>query len=337
MASAKAIFPLAVALLSCAAVLQGCGGGGGGGDTGSTISDLAKKNKDLSTLVTALEAADLVSTLEGKGPFTVFAPTDAAFKELPKAELAYLLHTKGKLQEVLEYHVHSGSVSSSDLKDGEQVPMLKGGNVSITIDKKDNKTTVKVNDATVTTPNVKASNGVVHVIDKVLIPSDFSAPNIPALATAANLSTLVTALKAASLADTLSGAGPFTVFAPTNDAFAALPEGVLKALLEPANVKDLTTVLTYHVANGELFAADLKDGQHIKTLEGQNVNITISGSEVSVKGETKAKVTKADVCAVNGVVHVIDTVLLPPGFVPPFSSIEAKAAPEQKVTKEVIV
>merc|ERR1712194_553019 len=280
----------------------------------NTIPGLAEKNADLSTLVTALQAAGLVDTLAGSGPFTVFAPTNEAFAALPAAELKYLLNNKTALTEVLEYHVASGKVLSSDLSDGEKIKTLEGEDLTVTITNSTNGTTVKIDDATVTSANVEASNGVVHIIDKVMIPPGFTAPTIPELAAAANLSTLVAAITAAKLGATLSGAGPFTVFAPTNAAFTALPAGVLTALLKPENIKSLTTVLTYHVVSGEVLSSGLKDGEQVKTLEGQNVSITIAGSNVAINS---AKVTEPNVLAVNGVVHVIDAVLLPTGFVPP--------------------
>jgi len=317
MMSSKAMIMLAVALLSSAALLQGCGGGGDDPASGSTIPDIAGKTADLSTLVTALKAAGLVSTLEGAGPFTVFAPTNDAFSALPfkGAELTYLLNNKDKLTEVLEYHVHSGKVLSSDLTNGEKVKMLMGGDVTVTIT---NTTppTVMINEATVTTADVEASNGVVHIINQVLIPADFTAPNIPELATAANLTTLVAAVTAANLSAALSD-GPLTVFAPTNAAFAALPDGVLTALLKPENVKSLQQVLTYHVHSGEVTAEDIKSGdQQIDTLEGSKLNITKTDDKVTVN---TIAVSSANNFAVNGVVHVIDGVLLPPGFVPPTS------------------
>jgi uncharacterized surface protein with fasciclin (FAS1) repeats len=320
MMSVKAITLLAVALFSIAGLLQGCGGGGGTPDSGSSIPGIAGKTAELSTLVDALKAADLVTTLEGKGPFTVFAPTNDAFEALPYkgAELTYLLNNKDKLTEVLEYHVTSGNITSCDLKNGEMIKMLMGGDVTVKI----NGTTVMINDATVTTPNVIASNGVVHIIDKVLIPENFTAPNIPALAADANLSTLVTALQKADLVTAVSD-GPLTVFAPTNAAFAALPTGLLDKLLEPANLQALQQVLKYHVVSGEVVSSALKNGEKVPTLEGSNLNITISGSEVDVN---KAKVIKADQFAVNGVVHVIDAVLVPPDFVVPPRSTKASIA-----------
>merc|ERR1719506_1991215 len=137
--------------------------------------------------------------------------------------------------------------------------------------------------------------------------------NIVELAVATpDLSTLVTALKAAKLTGALSGKGPFTVFAPTNEAFAKLPSATLKRLLDPANIKELVDILTYHViAGAAVFAKDLKPEQSVKTLEGLDVNITASSRD-GVRINGNSKVTTADVAATNGVVHIIDTVLLPP-------------------------
>jgi len=263
-----------------------------------------------------LKSAGLVGTLSGKGPFTVFAPGNAAFTALPANDLKYLLQNKDALTKVLEYHVVSGSVLSSALKNGEHIKTLEGADVNVTITKEGNVTTVMIDKATVTIADVKATNGVVHIINKVLIPPGFSVPTIPELAKAQGLNTLVAAVAKAGdrLERVLSSAGPFTVFAPTDDAFNKLPKGVLNELLKPENIKDLTKVLEYHVVSGEVAAADLKNGEQVKTLELQNVTVTISGSTVSID---KAKVIKADVYAGNGIVHVIDAVMLPPGFTPP--------------------
>jgi uncharacterized surface protein with fasciclin (FAS1) repeats len=124
-----------------------------------------------------------------------------------------------------------------------------------------------------------------------------------------NLSTLVAALKAGGLVETLKGKGPFTVFAPTNEAFAALPAGTLESLLKPENKDKLVQILTYHVVSGKVMSTDLKDGMSAKTVQGSEVKIGISKDGVKVN---EAKVIKADVNASNGVVHVIDKVILPP-------------------------
>ncbi|HEX8316720.1 MAG TPA: fasciclin domain-containing protein [Flavisolibacter sp.] len=124
----------------------------------------------------------------------------------------------------------------------------------------------------------------------------------------ADHTTLVAAVKAAGLAETLSGAGPFTVFAPTNDAFNKLPAGTVDNLLKPEMKGDLTKILTYHVVPGALRAADLKDGQKLKTVQNQELTVTIKDGKVMIDG---ANVTTADVISSNGVTHVIDAVVTP--------------------------
>jgi uncharacterized surface protein with fasciclin (FAS1) repeats len=133
-----------------------------------TIVDIALKGKQFTTLVAALKAADLVDTLAGEGPFTVFAPTNAAFAKLPKGTVANLLKPENKeqLKKVLTYHVVSGAVPSTQLKNGQKVPTVEGASISVSI--KGGK--VKVNNARVTAANIKASNGIIHVIDTVIMP-----------------------------------------------------------------------------------------------------------------------------------------------------------------------
>ncbi|MBJ7347022.1 MAG: fasciclin domain-containing protein [Thermoleophilaceae bacterium] len=127
-----------------------------------------------------------------------------------------------------------------------------------------------------------------------------------------DLATLVTAVKAAELVDTLQAKGPYTVFAPTNAAFADLPKGTLDTLLKPENKGDLANILTYHVVAGDVKAADLKDGQKLTTVQGEELTVKIDGATVSIVGAgSTAKVVIPDVEASNGTVHVIDTVLLP--------------------------
>ncbi len=120
--------------------------------------------------------------------------------------------------------------------------------------------------------------------------------------------TLVAAVKAAGLVETLKGAGPFTVFAPTNAAFNALPAGTVDGLLKPESKEKLTSILTYHVVAGAVKAADLKDGQKVKTLQGEELTVSIKDGKVMING---ANVTAADLEGSNGVVHVIDAVLMP--------------------------
>merc|ERR1712195_453368 len=175
---------------------------------GFNIVEVAAAQPELSTLVTALKAGKLVDALSAKGPFTVFAPTNEAFAELPKAKLAHLLDPANlkELDAVLEYHVVAGTAAFvKDLTDGEKIKTVEGDDVLI-----------KINSATAIITDIAASNGVIHIINKVLDPSTAGFNIVEVAATQPELSTLVTALKAGKLVDVLSAKGPFTVFAPAN-------------------------------------------------------------------------------------------------------------------------
>merc|ERR1712166_47614 len=293
--------------------------------TGKNIVELAVATPELSTLVTALKAGALVDTLSGEGPFTVFAPTNEAFAKLSASILAHLLEPANvkELDAVLEYHVVSGAaVFSNYLTDGETIKTVEGQNVTVSI----YNGRVFINNALVTTADVAASNGVIHIIDTVLnmppAPAPPASKNIVELAAATpDFSTLVTALKAGGLVDYLSAEGPFTVFAPTNEAFAKLPAATLTHLLDPANVKELDALLEYHVVSGvAAFVKDLKDEELIKTVEGQNVSIRVNpygSDEPAVVINIGSTVVYADIAASNGVIHGIDTVLTIPPCPPP--------------------
>jgi transforming growth factor-beta-induced protein len=282
-----------------------------------TIVDIAVGNPAFSTLVTAVKAAGLAETLSGKGPFTLFAPTNEAFAALPKGTVEKLLKPENRdlLRKVLTYHVVSGDLMAKDLRSG-QVATAAGSSVAVQVTQQG----VKVNNANVIKADVDAKNGVIHVIDRVLLPPELmptapvaTQPTQTIVQIAAgnpNFSTLVTAVQAAGLAETLSGQGPFTLFAPTNAAFAALPKGTVEKLLKPENRDLLRKVLTYHVVSGDLMAKDLRSGK-VATVEGASVAVHVRNRGISVNN---AKVVKADVDAKNGVIHVIDRVLLPPGL-----------------------
>merc|ERR1711998_648256 len=215
------------------------------------------------------------------------------------------------------YHVVAASVFSKDIAEKEYIKTVEGDYVTAAVIEHGITAGIYINGAKVTTANLAASNGVVHVIDTVLMPPGMPpmpAPtkNIVELASATpDLSTLVTALKAASLVDTLEGAGPFTVFAPTNEAFAKLPAKFLQLLLDPKNVKTLQKVLTYHVVAASVFSKDITNKEQIKTVEGDYVTAAVIEHGITagiyING---AKVTTANLAASNGVVHVIDTVLM---------------------------
>ncbi|WP_405383308.1 fasciclin domain-containing protein [Maribacter sp. LLG6340-A2] len=307
-----------------------------------TIVDTAVATDDLSLLVDALVQADagLVETLSGEGPFTVFAPTNAAFVALLEIlgddfnSLADFDtdEEKALLTKVLTYHVVAGAAAfSTGLSNGQAIETVQGENVTISL----MEGSVQIMDATETNAtvalaDVEASNGVVHVIDKVLLPQEvldmLAAMSLKTIVEIAvetdDLSLLVDALVQAdaNLVETLNGTGPFTVFAPTNDAFAALLDTLgddynSLADFDTDEEKELlATILTYHVVAGAAtFSTDLSNGQMIETFQSENVVIALQNGGVSIMDATEmsANVILADINASNGVVHVIDKVLLP--------------------------
>lgn len=296
------------------------------------IVKTAQSVSTLSTLVQAVIAGNLTGALSmPNGPYTVFAPNNAAFAKIPSNVLNYLLSHPKELDNVLLYHVLDHRVYAEQIRNYGVEHTLQGEDIVFLV----NSTGVYINgESLVIATNVDCTNGVVHVIDTVILPKQAQAelyakaaawaskklgakqvnpknlPNIIQIAAAdPNLSTLVTAVKAAGLVNTLSGAGPFTVFAPTNDAFNYLPNGVLNFLLNPANIKQLQQVITYHALGEAVFSKDLKDGEIVPTLEGDNLVVHID--ERKRVFINYAVVLKADIAASNGVVHVIDAVLLP--------------------------
>jgi transforming growth factor-beta-induced protein len=280
------------------------------------IVEVAVAAGNFKTLAAALEAAGLVETLKGEGPFTVFAPTDEAFAKLDKALLDDLLKPENKdtLVAILTYHVMPGKVTAADVVNLTSAKTVQGEEITIKVD----GNTVMVNDAKVTQTDIAASNGVIHVIDTVILPPSVAeklaapAQDIVEVAVAAgNFKTLAAALEAAGLVETLKGEGPFTVFAPTDEAFAKLDKKLLDDLLKPENKDTLVAILTYHVVPGKVTAADVVKLTSAKTVQGEEITIKVDGNTVTVN---TAKVTQTDVAASNGVIHVIDTVILPPSL-----------------------
>jgi transforming growth factor-beta-induced protein len=283
-----------------------------------TIVDIAVEDGRFTTLVAAVQAADLVDTLNSEGPFTVFAPTDDAFAALPEGTLDSLLlpENKQQLTDILLYHVVPGKVMAADVAglDGQSAETaLEGKSIAIKVDMGN----VYLNEEVqVVITDIEASNGVIHVIDAVLLPpsDEVMSEQMDIVDTAVadgRFTTLVAAVQAAELVDTLKSEGPFTVFAPTDDAFAALPEGTIDALL--ADIPTLTNILLYHVVPGKVMAADVisLDGQSAETaLEGKSISIKIDGDKVILNDSVNVIIT--DIETSNGVIHVIDAVLLPP-------------------------
>jgi uncharacterized surface protein with fasciclin (FAS1) repeats len=301
--------------LSLAAVLAACGDSSDTNPAAPTqnIVQLAQGNPDLSILVEAVVAADLAGTLSGPGPFTVFAPTNAAFAAL-LGELgvtkAQLLADRPLLTAVLQYHVLGAQVLKAQIPLGKAIAPLAGGIFKIDASGADTVITDGRNrTARIVATDVAATNGVVHVIDRVILPAD---KNLVQTAQALpDFSILVEAVVAAGLAPTLSGAGPFTVFAPTNAAFAALlgELGVTKDELL-ANTPLLTAVLTYHVLGARVLKADVVPGVQPATVQGQTFTIT-PALAITDRNSRTANIVATDVITSNGVIHVIDRVILP--------------------------
>ena len=314
------------------------------------IVAIAAGNPDFSTLVSLVQEAGLVEALQvgsALGDVTVFAPTNAAFAKVPQEVLDALLADKALLTAVLTYHVVPGKVMSTDLSDGLTATTAQGEDVTFKV--ADGK--VAVNDANVVAADIAASNGVIHVIDSVLVPQAVAdalaaqtaatpeataevvaaatpeataeaAPTTDIVDTAVaagSFMKLLAAAEAAGLVDALKGEGPLTVFAPTDEAFAAIPEGTMAALMsDPTG--DLKNILLYHVVSGAVLSSDLADGATADTLQGAPVTFKVGDGKVAVND---ANVVTPDIKTSNGVIHVIDKVLMPPA-----PAAAAPAAPE---------
>ena len=267
------------------------------------IVDTAVAAGSFKTLAAALGAADLVDALKGDGPFTVFAPTDEAFAKLPEGTVQTLLKPENKalLTAILTYHVVPGNLSAEDVVGGASLMTLNGQKIDL-----DTSDGVKVDGANVVKTDIGTTNGTIHVIDSVIMPS--TKDIIDTAIEAGSFKTLAAALGAAELVETLKGDGPFTVFAPTDEAFAALPKGTVESLLKPENKAKLQAVLTYHVVPGRIYAADAIKAGKAATVQGSKVTIKAEDGKVTVDG---ANVVAADIDSTNGVIHVIDAVILP--------------------------
>ncbi|MHC4376706.1 MAG: fasciclin domain-containing protein [Planctomycetota bacterium] len=273
-------------------------------DEARTIVDVAKSTGVHNTLVQAVVAAGLADALSGDGPLTVFAPTDEAFAKLPKGTLESLLKPENRdtLAAILTYHVVPGAVQSSQAARLSRAGSLNGQSIEIEVD----DAGVSVSGARVVQADVQTSNGIIHVVDTVMLPSTDDL--IDTAVNAGDFGTLATALKTAGLIEALKGDGPFTVFAPTDAAFAKLPEGTVANLLKPENKDTLTSILTYHVVPGRLNANQLAAAASADTLQGQFLRFGIDAGRLQVNG---VNIVGSDIETTNGVIHVIDEVLLP--------------------------
>lgn len=309
-------FAIGIVILGIIATLTSCGDDDGGDpvmmDDPSDLSTTATE-AGLTTLLSATDAAGLTGTLEGASEITVFAPTNDAFASLLSdvgvSDLNALIEALGasRVADILSYHVVATTALSADLSDGQTLTTLAGQTLTVNVggDGAVSISDVSGNTYNVTAADVEISNGVVHVIDGVLV----SAPTVADVAFANGLTILLDALEIAGLTDALLDQTTMTVFAPTNDAFAALLDVIGQSSLEDIPVDVLTRVLQYHVVSGaSLLSTALMDGATATTLLQEDVTVSIDGSNVDINS---SNVTAADVSIVNGVVHVIDAVLVP--------------------------
>lgn len=286
------------------------------------IMDIVAADDRFDTLEAAVKAAGLADTLaSANNTFTVFAPTDAAFAALPAGTVESLLaDPKGALTDVLLYHVVAGKLDSGAVLASRSLTTAQGTSLNVNL----RSGLPYVNDSQIVITDIQAKNGIIHVIDAVLVPSSSPAPakgteqmdkDAAALPTIAEIAiadgrfnTLVAALTAADLAGVFLAPGDYTVFAPTDDAFAALPAGTIEALL--ANPKGaLTTILLYHVVGDSLSRDQIATDTFIPTLEGRALTVNRSGSNIiDISG---AKLLITNIQASNGIIHVIDSVLIP--------------------------
>ncbi len=272
-----------------------------GEEAASDIVETAAARGTFGQLATLLDATGLTAALKGEGPFTVFAPTDAAFAAFEAENPGVLASlSTDQVADVLSYHVVSGSVAANDLVSGSLVVTLQGLPFAV-----DLTSGAKVGGVDVVTTDIQASNGVIHVIDSVIVPP--SENLVETALSAGSFTILAGALVSTGLDQTLMGEGPYTVFAPTDDAFAAF-EAANPGVLGGLSTEALSEVLLYHVVPGWAGPADLADGAMVPTaLEGRSVTVSKSAG-VKIDDAT---VTAANIVTTNGVIHVIDAVLLP--------------------------
>ncbi len=275
------------------------------------LVEVATEAGDFTTLLEAAEAAGLVDTLANGGPFTLFAPTDDAFAALPEGALEDLLADTDALTRVLQYHLVAGELTAGEVVVRASLDTVAGE--ALVVDAESDP--VRIGTASIVSADILADNGVIHVIDSVLMPPMDEEPPAPEMdivdtaVDAGTFGTLVAAVQAAGLEDTLRGEGPFTVFAPTDDAFAALPEGTVETLLMEENRDMLRDILLYHVVPGAVNAAAVTMAQQLETALGVDVEVAIDGETVTIGG---AAIVATDIIATNGIIHVIDAVILPP-------------------------
>ncbi|MBP97347.1 beta-Ig-H3/fasciclin [Candidatus Poribacteria bacterium] len=268
------------------------------------IISIATKDPQFSTLAQALEIAGLVETLKTEGPFTVFAPNDKAFQKLPEGTLDGLLQDTSKLKEVLLYHVITSKVLAADVVNLKEAKAANDKTIDIEV--KEGNVILNSTSKVIAT-DILAKNGAIHIIDTVLMPPEEANETIVGVAKNAGIFTsLLDSAAKAGLVETLESDEPLTLLAPTDEAFSKLPAATLDSLLK--DIPRLKNLLLYHVLEGQIPSSEVIKLDEAEPMNQQNLYISLKGDDVFIN---EAKVTQTDIKAKNGIIHIIDTVLVP--------------------------
>jgi len=333
-----------VLLVLSASVPQGVSGDAHAGTLLAQIEAFAEMGSH-KTLLAAVQAANLTDALKGEGPLTIMAPNDeafaTAFKAMGVTADQVLDGAKGgdeTLKTILLYHAVGSKVMAANVTDGMEAETLQGEKFTVNLPEGKDPTITGggiLPVANVITTDVEVSNGVIHVIDQVLIPPSFAAAmkaqmknTLLAGAEAAGLTTLLAAVKKAGLEDALKGEGPLTIMAPSNEAFEAAFKALGITADQALELPDLKAILMYHAVGSKVMGADVKDGMEVETLQGEKFTVNVKNGTVTITGGDilpVATVVAGDNEFSNGVAHVIDQVLVPPTI-----SEKLKAAAAEK-------
>lgn len=317
-----------------------------------TIDKVLSANRSLQTLSDALRTADLMKLL-ASNEYTIFAPTNKAFAMVPPRDFQDLLRNENReiLKELLKYHIVPRIIKSKDFVNGEKIKTLNAKTLNLVA----TGTKFFVNDgeddgfAAVVSPDIEASNGVIHTIERVLLPPGFTKPKpykppptlnaLELIERVGSTSTFLEAIKLADLTELLTSKGPITVFVPSNAAFDNLADDFWEDLMKKKNKKKLKQLLKFHIAPGEVNVDNIKSGNPIETELNKETLLPLVTpgvtelASVYIEGFERgnfARITGADLDATNGVVQIVDGVLFPESVNPKDSIRSHSPSPEQK-------
>jgi transforming growth factor-beta-induced protein len=297
---AVAVAVIAVVLIAAVVLSSFDANLGSQAASGRTVMQAAQDDGNCTQFVQALNVTGLSGTLNGSGPYTVLAPTDAAFDALNRTSLSGMIKGKANLANVVKFHIVPGEVKDSQLTNNMTMKTLQGSQLLVV----KNGTGTYVGGARVLN-ETNCSNGVLMIVDQVLLPRTVA----DVLAGSADLTMFYLTLVKANLSASLNGPAPFTVFAPLDNAFNATDGDLIRAALDNNDTVTLTKLLTYHIVPYRVAVGYGTASSLLKTVEGSYLDMNVDGSGTSING---AMVVTQDIICSNGVIHVIDRVLSPP-------------------------